>query len=70
MPLINIKLAKEETPVTPEQKKALIEGATDLLVKVLNKNRATTVVLIEELTPDSWGIGGQSVCEIRQNAKK
>ncbi|BCZ16874.1 4-oxalocrotonate tautomerase [Helicobacter sp. NHP19-003] len=70
MPLVNIKLAKEDTPVTPEQKKALIEGATDLLVKVLNKNRATTVVLIEELTPDSWGIGGQSVQEIRQNTKK
>ncbi|BDQ29166.1 tautomerase family protein [Helicobacter ailurogastricus] len=70
MPLVNIKITEENTLVTPEQKKALIEGATELLAKVLNKNRATTVVIIEELSPDNWGIGGQSVREIRQSTKK
>ncbi|WP_104749574.1 tautomerase family protein [Helicobacter cynogastricus] len=68
MPLVNIKLAREATPITPEQKKALIEGATDLLVKVLNKNRATTIVIIEELDSDNWGIGGNSVTEIRKKS--
>ncbi|WP_104578988.1 tautomerase family protein [Helicobacter felis] len=66
MPFVNIKLTRESAPITPEQKKALIEGATDLLVKVLNKNRATTIVIIEELDMDNWGIGGNSVTEIRK----
>ncbi|WP_104625066.1 tautomerase family protein [Helicobacter felis] len=68
MPFVNIKLTRESAPITPEQKKALIEGATDLLVKVLNKNRATTVVIIEELDMDNWGIGGNSVTEIRKKS--
>ncbi|CAM2888538.1 tautomerase family protein [Helicobacter felis] len=68
MPFVNIKLTRESTPITPEQKKALIEGATDLLVKVLNKNRATTIVIIEELDMDNWGIGGNSVTEIRKKS--
>ncbi|WP_104686223.1 tautomerase family protein [Helicobacter felis] len=68
MPFVNIKLTRESAPITPEQKKALIEGATDLLVKVLNKNRATTIVIIEELDMDNWGIGGNSVTEIRKKS--
>ena len=36
MPYVNIKITKEGN-VTPEQKKQLIEGATQLLVDVLHK---------------------------------
>lgn len=67
MPYVNIKITKEGA--TPEQKQQLIEGVTDLLVKVLNKNRATTIVVIEEIDTDSWGIGGVPVTEIRKNNK-
>lgn len=64
MPYVNIKVTDEQ--VTPEQKKALIEGATQLLVDVLNKNPATTVVVIDEVNTDNWGIGGKVVTELRK----
>ena len=56
MPYINIKITREGT--TAEQKAELIKGATELLARVLNKNPKTTVVTIEEVDTDSWGIGG------------
>ena len=59
MPFVNIKITKDSA--TAEQKEALIKGATDLLVKVLNKNPATTVVVIDEVDTDNWGIGGETV---------
>ena len=69
MPYVNIKITREGN-VTPEQKKQLIEGATELLHRVLNKNTATTVVVIDEVDTDNWGIGGVPVTEIRKNNKK
>lgn len=59
MPFVNIKVTDEG--VTAEQKSQLIKGATDLLAQVLGKNPATTVVVIEEVATDNWGIGGESV---------
>ncbi|VFS49600.1 Probable tautomerase HP_0924 [Budvicia aquatica] len=50
----------------PEQKKQLIEGVTQLLVDVLNKNPATTFVVIDEVETDNWGIGGVPVTELRK----
>ena len=64
MPFVNIKITKGG--VSSEQKATLIKGVTDLLVETLNKNRATTVVVIEEVEPDGWGIGGESVVERRR----
>jgi len=52
--------------VTKEQKHALIKGATQLLVDVLNKNPATTVVVIDEVNTDNWGIGFDQVTELRR----
>lgn len=40
MPYVNIKITREGN-VTPEQKQALIEGATNLLHDVLGKNKKT-----------------------------
>ncbi len=59
MPYVNIKITRES--VNPAQKAALIEGATQLLVQVLNKNPATTVVVIDEVDTDNWGISGERV---------
>lgn len=59
MPYVNIRITREG--VTAEQKAALIKGATRLLVDVLGKNPATTVVVIDEVDTDNWGIGGESV---------
>jgi 4-oxalocrotonate tautomerase len=67
MPYINIKVTDEQ--VTAEQKARLIEGATQLLVDVLNKNPATTVVVIDEVNTDNWGVGGKVVTSLR-NARQ
>jgi 4-oxalocrotonate tautomerase len=64
MPYINIKVTDEQ--VTVAQKTALIKGATQLLVDVLNKNPATTVVVIDEVNTDNWGVGGEVVTQLRQ----
>jgi 4-oxalocrotonate tautomerase len=63
MPFVNIKITREGA--TPAQKAELIKGVTDLLVRVLNKNPRTTVVLIEEVDTDNWGIGGETVTALR-----
>lgn len=65
MPYVNIKITREGG-VTPEQKAELIKGATDLLVRVLNKNPATTFVVIDEVELDSWGVGGLPVEDYRR----
>lgn len=65
MPYVNIKITNEN--VTPEKKAALIQGVTQLLVDVLDKNPETTVVVIDEVNTDNWGIGGKTVTVRRQN---
>ncbi len=59
MPYVNIKITKEG--VTADKKAELIKGVTELLVNVLGKNPQTTVVVIDEVDMDNWGIGGESV---------
>ena len=39
----------------------LIAGVTTLLAEILGKNPHTTVVIIDEVETDNWGIGGESV---------
>ena len=59
MPYVNIKITKEG--VTSEKKAELIKGATELLQNVLGKNPKTTVVVIDEVETDNWGIGGETI---------
>jgi 4-oxalocrotonate tautomerase len=66
MPYVNIRITREG--VTPEQKLLLIEGATDLLTRVLNKNPATTFVIIDEVDTDNWGIARENVTTLRRKA--
>jgi 4-oxalocrotonate tautomerase len=67
MPYVNIKITREGA--TTAQKAELIKGVTELLVKVLGKNPATTVVVIDEVENDNWGIGGESVTVRRVKEK-
>lgn len=67
MPYVNIKITKEGA--TAEQKKELIQGVTQLLADVLGKNPQTTVVVIDEVDTDNWGIGGETVTERRKAGK-
>ena len=64
MPYVNIRVTREG--VTAEQKLALIEGATDLLSRVLNKNPATTFVIIDEVEMDNWGVNRENVTTLRK----
>lgn len=64
MPYVNIKITREG--VTPEQKAALIKGTTDLLVDVLDKDPATTFVVINEVDLEDWGVGGMPVKQYRR----
>ena len=64
MPFVNIRITRDGA--TPEQKARLIQGATQLLVDVLGKNPATTVVIIDEVETDNWGIGGETVTARRR----
>ncbi len=64
MPYVNIKITDEA--VTKEQKQALIAGATQLLVDVIGKNAATTVVIIDEVSTHNWGVAGEQVSSRRK----
>ncbi len=67
MPYVNIKITREGA--TEDQKAELIKGATDLLVRVLDKNPETTVVVIDEVNLEDWGIGGVAVKERRKQGR-
>ena len=67
MPYINIKITKEGA--TADQKAQLIKGVTDLLADTLGKNPATTVVVIDEVDTDNWGIGGEPVTVRRKRGQ-
>lgn len=64
MPYVNIKVTREG--VTAKQKIKLLSGVTELLTRVLNKSAATTVVVIDEVALENWGIGGLPVEQYRR----
>lgn len=65
MPYVNFKLTPEG--LTEEKKKKLIASVTELLQVELGKNPETTIVIIEEVETDNWGIGGRSVTDRRKD---
>lgn len=69
MPIVTIQVTREG--VTPGQKAELIKGAADLLKDVLNKDPELTFVIIQEVEPEDWGVGGLPALEYRrQSAEK
>ena len=67
MPYVNVKITREGA--TAEQKAEVIRRMTQVLVDVLGKNPETTVVVIDELDTDNWGIGGTTVTEKRRKSR-
>lgn len=61
IPYVNIKITREQEALTAEQKAALIKGVTDLLVDVINRGPKTTVVVIDEIDTDNYGVGGETI---------
>lgn len=64
MPYVNVRITKEN--VTKEQKAQIVEEITDTLVRVLNKNPASTHIIIDEVDTDNWGFNGQLTTELRK----
>ena len=67
MPYVNIKVTHEG--VTAEKKAELIKGVTNLLKEVLGKNPQTTMVVIDEVDTDNWGVGGETVTVRRKRGQ-
>ena len=67
MPYVNIKITREGATVA--LKAELIGGVTKLLVDVLDKNPATTFVVIDEVAMEDWGVGGLPVEEYRASLR-
>ena len=68
MPYVNIRITKEGA--TAEQKARLIEGVTEMLSDILGKDPQTTVVVIDEVETDNWGIAGESITVRRKWGRK
>jgi len=66
MPYIRIEVTREG--VTQQQKQQLIAEATEMMVRVLGKDPATTFVIIDEVETDNWGVAGRTVTERRREA--
>lgn len=70
MPFVNICITKEKGGPTKEQKAQLIEGVTNLLSEVLGKNKSSTVVIIDEISTDDYGLGGKTITQVRKEQAK
>lgn len=64
MPFVNIKVAAPEPSV--EQKEQIIAEVTDTLARVLGKDPAAVLVMIEALSTDNIGKSGLSLTEIKK----
>ena len=64
MPMVNVKITREGA--SAEQKSRVIAEMTEVLARVLGKNPATTIVIIEEVETENWGIAGEPVSELRK----
>src|SRR5258708_12311465 len=70
MPVVTIQVTREGTrpgasSVTAEEKAALIKGASQLLLDVLNKPLDATYVIIE-VDASNWGWGALPALEYRR----
>jgi len=75
MPIVTIQITREgstpgATAATAAEKAALIKGASELLLTVLNKPLEATFVVIEEVETENWGWGGLPVEEYRRRQRQ
>lgn len=66
MPYVKVEIAKGIASI--EQKKAVIRGMTDVLVKELGRNPEYIFVVIDEVDTDNWGRKGVSLTELWQQS--
>lgn len=58
MPYINVRITEG---ATQSQKEEIIKRMTDTMVDVLGKNPKTVFVVIDEVSRNDWGVGGESI---------
>ncbi|MGB1109666.1 MAG: tautomerase family protein [Gammaproteobacteria bacterium] len=63
MPLVNIRIARDGA--STEQKKQLIDAVTQAVSQTLGKSPKSTWVVIDEVEPENWGVGGETIAEMR-----
>ncbi len=68
MPFVNLKLVKGQT--TPEQRQNIMKGLTELIVNVMGRKRDFTVITVDELEKNQWSIGGKTLEELNDDARK
>lgn len=68
MPFVNVKLVKGQT--TPEQKQEIAAGLTELIVKIMGREKRFTVVTVDELEKSQWAIGGKNLEQLKDGAPK
>jgi 4-oxalocrotonate tautomerase len=62
VPYVKVEIAKGIASV--DQKKAVIRGMTDVLVKELGRDPEYIFVVIDEVDTDNWGRKGQSLTDL------
>ena len=66
VPYVKVEIAKGVASV--EQKRAVIRGMTDVLVKELGRDPEYIFVVIDEVDTDNWGRKGLSLTELWQRS--
>lgn len=66
MPIINVKMTKEDGGASKEQKELLCKKLTQCFVEVFGRGEKTCVVTIDEINTDNYSIGGKTVTNIRK----
>ena len=67
MPYVKVEIAKGVATV--EQKRAVIKGMTDVLVRELGRNPEYIFVVIDEIDTDNWGRRGTSLTELWEESQ-
>lgn len=63
MPIVRVTLASGRTA---EQKQAAAKEITQTLVDRLGAHREHVYVLFEDIAPDEWLVGGETITERKQ----
>lgn len=66
MPYINIKITKENGTPTQAQKDELARKVVELFEKVMQRSSKNAVVIIDEIAPNDYFIGGKSVKNLKE----
>lgn len=66
MPLITVELFPGRSP---EKKSELIQALTDTYVEVCGGKPQAVTILLKEVDPGDWGVGGKTYAQIIAESK-